>query len=825
MNPFYIKSLLKLLKKTHKNINNDEKSLYQYNYKIPTYPPFLKGIPFAPVELLLESQKELVDKIKLEVGTNLYESYFSKVIYGYAEFVHLLPASEKHHHRGAGGLLHHGLSVGYNSILYAKAKIFDSQKSPSERESNANKWILAVFIAGLGHDLGKPLSDYKVVNRDSSKTWSPYAGSLTQWLIDNDIKDYFLNWRENRYRKHESFSTFVARKIIPDEIMQFLETRDNRVIQSMIDSISGQVAYDNELYEIIEKADHKSVEMDLKNTKITTDDVNLSVPVEKYILDSIKYLQATDSWNVPLGEAPLVYFEGTLMLSMSAAQNVCDRLEEIKVPGVPWHRKELIEAMLSYGLAREYIDSETVKHSVWPYYRNGVIETLKGIRLNDWTVIFSAEPRPNEDFSHVRFKSGIKDQANAQHQPAPEQRAEPQPQHQPAPEQRAEPQPQHQPAPEQRAEPQPQHQPAPKKRATPKSSPKVQAKKSKSTSIQTHQGLDYGLAIELIKLAIHQKALFVEKGAVAINWAKIPDTDRKPEIVDKLSSLKLLQESTPGSVTHIIRDFACLVLSDKLLSECNECAALINDFQSDNGHKPAVEEKQKRTPRTEDVFKTAFKRVSKKAFAESADIKLNYGWSAKKFHNGKFVQSFIDSGLIELDDLTVLNDDSFADTVDFLKVKLTPKAIKLLGINSELILSKTVKAQPTVPVKSHIEVPADFDAGALIKPDTQKKRVNSYRKEGDKGGRAKKPENSTKSVRNESSATKTTMHNIKEVETLIETDGVVKNIFLEHDDARAITIDRLMGKIEQTEFVRQINLTTLNEFQINMVRKLVSRSL
>ena len=797
MNPFYIKSLLKLLKKTHKNINNDEKSLYQYNYKIPTYPPFLKGIPFAPVELLLESQKELVDKIKLEVGTNLYESYFSKVIYGYAEFVHLLPASEKHHHRGAGGLLHHGLSVGYNSILYAKAKIFDSQKSPSERESNANKWILAVFIAGLGHDLGKPLSDYKVVNRDSSKTWSPYAGSLTQWLIDNDIKDYFLNWRENRYRKHESFSTFVARKIIPDEIMQFLETRDNRVIQSMIDSISGQVAYDNELYEIIEKADHKSVEMDLKNTKITTDDVNLSVPVEKYILDSIKYLQATDSWNVPLGEAPLVYFEGTLMLSMSAAQNVCDRLEEIKVPGVPWHRKELIEAMLSYGLAREYIDSETVKHSVWPYYRNGVIETLKGIRLNDWTVIFSAEPRPNEDFSHVRFKSGIKDQANAQHQPAPEQRAEPQP----------------------------QHQPAPKKRATPKSSPKVQAKKSKSTSIQTHQGLDYGLAIELIKLAIHQKALFVEKGAVAINWAKIPDTDRKPEIVDKLSSLKLLQESTPGSVTHIIRDFACLVLSDKLLSECNECAALINDFQSDNGHKPAVEEKQKRTPRTEDVFKTAFKRVSKKAFAESADIKLNYGWSAKKFHNGKFVQSFIDSGLIELDDLTVLNDDSFADTVDFLKVKLTPKAIKLLGINSELILSKTVKAQPTVPVKSHIEVPADFDAGALIKPDTQKKRVNSYRKEGDKGGRAKKPENSTKSVRNESSATKTTMHNIKEVETLIETDGVVKNIFLEHDDARAITIDRLMGKIEQTEFVRQINLTTLNEFQINMVRKLVSRSL
>ena len=811
MNPFYIKSLLKLLKKTHKNINNDEKSLYQYNYKIPTYPPFLKGIPFAPVELLLESQKELVDKIKLEVGTNLYESYFSKVIYGYAEFVHLLPASEKHHHRGAGGLLHHGLSVGYNSILYAKAKIFDSQKSPSERESNANKWILAVFIAGLGHDLGKPLSDYKVVNRDSSKTWSPYAGSLTQWLIDNDIKDYFLNWRENRYRKHESFSTFVARKIIPDEIMQFLETRDNRVIQSMIDSISGQVAYDNELYEIIEKADHKSVEMDLKNTKITTDDVNLSVPVEKYILDSIKYLQATDSWNVPLGEAPLVYFEGTLMLSMSAAQNVCDRLEEIKVPGVPWHRKELIEAMLSYGLAREYIDSETVKHSVWPYYRNGVIETLKGIRLNDWTVIFSAEPRPNEDFSHVRFKSGIKDQANAQHQPAPEQRAEPQPQHQPAP--------------EQRAEPQPQHQPAPKKRATPKSSPKVQAKKSKSTSIQTHQGLDYGLAIELIKLAIHQKALFVEKGAVAINWAKIPDTDRKPEIVDKLSSLKLLQESTPGSVTHIIRDFACLVLSDKLLSECNECAALINDFQSDNGHKPAVEEKQKRTPRTEDVFKTAFKRVSKKAFAESADIKLNYGWSAKKFHNGKFVQSFIDSGLIELDDLTVLNDDSFADTVDFLKVKLTPKAIKLLGINSELILSKTVKAQPTVPVKSHIEVPADFDAGALIKPDTQKKRVNSYRKEGDKGGRAKKPENSTKSVRNESSATKTTMHNIKEVETLIETDGVVKNIFLEHDDARAITIDRLMGKIEQTEFVRQINLTTLNEFQINMVRKLVSRSL
>ncbi|MCU0970380.1 MAG: TraI domain-containing protein, partial [Gammaproteobacteria bacterium] len=79
--------------------------------ELPRYPPFLKGLPAAPPERLLATQTELV--ARLQDGLAFTDARFTTlvrpVIARYAAFVHLLPASEAHHHRGAGGLLRHGL--------------------------------------------------------------------------------------------------------------------------------------------------------------------------------------------------------------------------------------------------------------------------------------------------------------------------------------------------------------------------------------------------------------------------------------------------------------------------------------------------------------------------------------------------------------------------------------------------------------------------------------------------------------------------------------------------------------------------------------------
>jgi len=70
--------------------------------EIPRYPPFMKGLPAAPVDRILSTQTELINAIEhaLSLPDDLYQTIAAPVIERYAAFSHLLPASESHHHRG-----------------------------------------------------------------------------------------------------------------------------------------------------------------------------------------------------------------------------------------------------------------------------------------------------------------------------------------------------------------------------------------------------------------------------------------------------------------------------------------------------------------------------------------------------------------------------------------------------------------------------------------------------------------------------------------------------------------------------------------------------
>jgi conjugal transfer pilus assembly protein TraI len=82
---------------------------------IPRYPPFAKGLPVAPIDKILATQAELIEKVRNSLGFTIedFNRLVLPVIHRYAAFVHLLPASEAHHHRGAGGLFRHGLEVAF----------------------------------------------------------------------------------------------------------------------------------------------------------------------------------------------------------------------------------------------------------------------------------------------------------------------------------------------------------------------------------------------------------------------------------------------------------------------------------------------------------------------------------------------------------------------------------------------------------------------------------------------------------------------------------------------------------------------------------------
>ncbi len=87
----------------------------QLDADIPRYPPFLKGLPAASPEDLQSTQDELIAKLRQVLGFNLrdFQRLIQPCIDHLAAYVHLLPASEHHHHSGAGGLLRHSLEVAF----------------------------------------------------------------------------------------------------------------------------------------------------------------------------------------------------------------------------------------------------------------------------------------------------------------------------------------------------------------------------------------------------------------------------------------------------------------------------------------------------------------------------------------------------------------------------------------------------------------------------------------------------------------------------------------------------------------------------------------
>lgn len=319
----------------------------------PTYPPFLEGFKVLNTEAIIESQNLFLERMSLSIGQVDFESKFMPAIVRYAELVHLLPASEDDHHRAAGGLFKHGLEVALYSYQFAEAKMFDTHLPAEEREVTEPKWRLAAFLAGLTHDIGKPLSDYQVVSHeDPSKTWNPFQSSLYDWASDCGINRYVLKWQKGRYRKHESISSVVAERVISRDELSYLSSTDNEIVRCLFECVTNQTSYDNPLAGLVQKADHASTKQDLK-INIPQNLSNSAIPIKTYLMDAIRSSVIEEKLK-PLANkkeaAVFIEVDGHTYLSVKALDIIAEHLKENRVPGIVYARNEVTAALLDSEL-------------------------------------------------------------------------------------------------------------------------------------------------------------------------------------------------------------------------------------------------------------------------------------------------------------------------------------------------------------------------------------------------------------------------------------------------------------------------------------------
>jgi conjugal transfer pilus assembly protein TraI len=369
--------------------------------EIPRYPPFLRGLPVAPPERVVATQRELIARLQdgLAFTDARFHSLVVLVVRRYAAFVHLLPASEAHHHRGAGGLFRHGLEVAFHAAQASQGMILALDRSPGERRELEPRWRLAAGLAGLCHDLGKPVSDLSVSDRDGQTTWRPLLESLTDWAAANGVAHYFLRWRERRHRRHETFGLLVLERILIPEVTAWLADPDPEIMQGLLAAVAG-IDDGAVLGRLVSEADRASVERDLRENHIDPATISLGVPVDRYLLDAMRRLVRGGRWQINVPGARLWLLpDGLHLVWPAGAEEVVSLLAADRVPGIPRDPDTLAEILLERALVVPRQEGDTAQR-YWriapePLARDGKVITLSTLRLaSPDLVIAGAVPTP-----------------------------------------------------------------------------------------------------------------------------------------------------------------------------------------------------------------------------------------------------------------------------------------------------------------------------------------------------------------------------------------------------------------------------------------------
>lgn len=178
-----------------------------------------EGIPAFPAELIFQ-HKPIKKKIILIRGMYPqqapdFDQQIMPIIKTVVRHMHLLPATESHHHAECMGLLTHSLDVAYRALIRAKTKTWDDELEV--------QWQVAAMLAGLLSDIGVPYENLWVQRSSDGQRWERKE-PLSDWLSDSAIHSYHLSWKVGRVMTHKqlALSLPLAKAIISPELQSFL---------------------------------------------------------------------------------------------------------------------------------------------------------------------------------------------------------------------------------------------------------------------------------------------------------------------------------------------------------------------------------------------------------------------------------------------------------------------------------------------------------------------------------------------------------------------------------------------------------------------------
>jgi integrating conjugative element relaxase (TIGR03760 family) len=204
-------------------------------------------------ELLAPYAKELQDIKELTgLPEEHFNFYYLKTLEKYVEAIQLSPASESHHHSHVGGMLQHSIEVLVNALRLRRGQILPPGITPEEIEQKKDIWTYTVFLCALLHDIGKIITDQKMVSHSSDKGWN----LLSSWSMPGLYQSEFNIGRKHKF--HEKLPAFVMHKFVSADIYDWLMS-DQDVFATIVNFMTGDMESAGVVGDIVQKADQASV--------------------------------------------------------------------------------------------------------------------------------------------------------------------------------------------------------------------------------------------------------------------------------------------------------------------------------------------------------------------------------------------------------------------------------------------------------------------------------------------------------------------------------------------------------------------------------------
>ena len=230
----------------------------------------------VPPRELLNAHVDIVDPIYQASGMTRAEfaARLYPILQHAAAAYQLVPASMQSHHREPGGLLQHSLQVARHAAHLGQFARFDRDRFRSASPEDQKTWCVALVLAALTHDAGKPLTDFRVLHpsfftpgrllprldegaptEDEASIYVPYRESLHAWLTRHGYREYRIHWLQQRYALHPSYRISLLQHWITALRLQSLPEKVLRVLYA-VEPPSGSREAD--FWALIAKSDQRS---------------------------------------------------------------------------------------------------------------------------------------------------------------------------------------------------------------------------------------------------------------------------------------------------------------------------------------------------------------------------------------------------------------------------------------------------------------------------------------------------------------------------------------------------------------------------------------